>query len=70
MYPDEIKNYVTNEQFLEHRQLLKDLKKYYIKLHKYGEMSKEYLRESLVNLREEKTTLERYYARWKKNKAQ
>lgn len=69
MYPDEINNYMTSDQFIKHRRLLKDLKKHYIELHEKGEMSREQLRESLAKLREEKTKLERCFARWKKNQA-
>lgn len=58
MYPDQIKNYHSEEQFLKHRQLLHDLQEYYEK-HLESQNS------TFRNLKDEKNLLERSYRKWK-----
>lgn len=63
MYPDQIKHYTTEEQFLSHRQLLADLERYFSNL---GPEGNAFLR----NIEEEKRQLERIYRNWKRRKDQ
>lgn len=60
MYPDQIKNYSTEQQFKKHRKLLEDLKKYFCD-RRDGDSSQ------LSRIAEEEKLLDRHYRKWKKN---
>lgn len=59
MYPDTIKTYTTEEQFIKHRQMLKELTAY------FEDWSSE-SSHNLYNLQKEHWLLEKHYYNWKK----
>ena len=59
MYPDQIKNYTSEEQFKKHKKLLQDLTKYYTA--RMAESSP-----ALYNIQKEKWLLDRHFRIWKK----
>nr|DAX04342.1 MAG TPA: hypothetical protein [Bacteriophage sp.] len=63
LYPDQIKSYTTEEQFLKHRKMLDDLDNYYST---FGQDGYIYLH----NIEDEKNFLERTFRNWKRRKAQ
>ncbi|MGM0215037.1 hypothetical protein [Enterococcus sp. AZ109] len=60
MYPDQIKNYTTKQQFEEHKKMLKDLAQYYS--NRVSESNP-----ALRNIQKEKWLLEKHYQKWKKS---
>ena len=62
MWRNEIKSYKTEDQFIKHRQVLIDLRKYYL-------LSMDQSSKSVKNLDSERAELERCYKKWKREKA-
>lgn len=59
MYPDQIKNYKTEQQFKKHKKLLEDLKKYFGD-RRDGDFSQ------MIRIAKEEKLLDRHYRKWKK----
>lgn len=62
MYPEDIPYYFREDQFLEHRKMLKDMKQYYKYL--YGNYSSD-----LNDLQKEYRRLDHYYRKWREKQA-
>lgn len=58
MYPDQIKNYSTEKQFEDHRQMLADMKRHF----KQTDVSSP----TIQSIRNEEQMLARLYRKWKK----
>lgn len=58
VYPDQIKNYKTEQQFKKHKKLLEDLKKYFSD-RRDGDSSQ------MIRIAEEEKLLDRHYRKWK-----
>lgn len=59
MYPDQIKNYSSEQEFKKHRKLLEDLKKYF-----FGRCDGD--SSQLRRIAEEEIVLDWHYRKWKK----
>lgn len=57
MYPDQIKNYTTKQQFKDHQKMLEDMKEHF-KSH-YAVSNP-----TLENIRKEEKKLKLYYRKW------
>lgn len=63
MYPEKIKEYCKEQQFTNHKKMLKDLRVYY---RCHGESSKS----MLFKIDKEEKMLDEYYQKWKKEQQQ
>lgn len=60
MYPDQIKNYTTEQQFKDHQRMLDDMKEHFKSHYAVSNPTFE-------NIRKEEKKLKRYYQKWRRN---